>query len=111
MRITSQNELAFPMPAKYAQTARVSLFFDLGGVYYTGNKIKFYGPDNVSPINYGFNGWPSVRRSVGVAVQWLAPLGLFRFSYGIPLNAQNGNGITTWGDEKEGFQFSVGNAF
>jgi len=111
MRITSQNELVFPMPAKYAQTARVSLFFDMGGVYYTGNTIKFYGPDNVSPVNYGFTGWPSVRRSVGLAVQWLAPLGLFRFSFGIPLNAQHGNGITTWGDEKEGFQFSVGNAF
>jgi outer membrane protein insertion porin family len=111
MRITSQNELVFPMPAKYAQTARVSLFFDMGGVYYTGNTIKFYGPDNISPINYGFTGWPSVRRSVGVAVQWLAPLGLFRFSFGTALNAQHGNGITTWGDEKEGFQFSVGNAF
>ncbi|MBV8876092.1 MAG: BamA/TamA family outer membrane protein, partial [Gammaproteobacteria bacterium] len=47
----------------------------------------------------------------GIAVQWLAPLGLFRFSFGMPLNAQHGNGITTWGDEKEGFQFSVGNAF
>jgi hypothetical protein len=29
----------------------------------------------------------------------------------VPLNAQHGDGITTWGDEKEGFQFSVGNAF
>jgi outer membrane protein insertion porin family len=111
MRITSQNELVFPMPSKYAQTARVSFFFDVGGVYYTGDKIKFYGPDNVSPIDYRFDGWPSLKRSVGLAVQWLAPLGLFRFSFGIPLNAHHGNGITTWGDETEGFQFSVGNAF
>jgi len=111
MRITSQNELVFPMPSKYAQTARVSLFFDLGGVYYTGNTIKFYGPDNISPIDYGFKGWPSVKRSVGLAVQWLAPLGLFRFSFGKAINSQHGNGITTWGDETEGFQFSVGNAF
>jgi len=111
LRITSQNELVFPMPSKYAQTARVSAFFDVGGVYYTGDKIKFYGPDNVSPIDYRFTGWPSLKRSVGLAVQWLAPLGLFRFSFGIPLNAHHGNGITTWGDETEGFQFSVGNAF
>jgi outer membrane protein insertion porin family len=111
LRVTSQNELIFPMPSKYAQTARVSLFFDVGGVYYEGNKIKFYGPDNISPIDYGLHGWSSLRRSVGIAVQWLAPLGLFRFSYGVPLNAQHGDGITTWGDEKEGFQFSVGNAF
>src|SRR5262249_59396211 len=104
------NELVFPMPAKYAQTARVSAFFDVGGIYQTGNSIKFFGPYG-DPVDYHFNGWPSLKRSVGLAVQWLAPLGLFRFSYGIPLNAQHGNGITTWGDEKEGFQFSVGNAF
>jgi outer membrane protein insertion porin family len=48
---------------------------------------------------------------VGVAVEWLAPLGLFRFSYGLPLNAKRGDGITTWGDETESFQFSVGQAF
>jgi len=111
LRITSQNELIFPMPSKYAQTARVSAFFDVGGVYETGSKIKFYGPDNISPVDYRFTGWPSLKRSVGLAVQWLAPLGLFRFSFGIPLNAKHGNGITTWGDETEGFQFSVGNAF
>jgi len=111
LRIVSQNEVIFPMPSKYAQTARVSAFFDVGGIYYTGNSIRFYGPDNVSPVDYRFGGWPSMKRSVGVAVQWLAPLGLFRFSFGIPLNAKHGNGISTWGDETEGFQFSVGNAF
>jgi outer membrane protein insertion porin family len=110
MRITSQNELIFPMPGKYAQTARVSLFFDAGGVYQTGDKIKFYGPDGVTPDCYSFK-CEGIKRSVGVAVQWLAPLGLFRFSLGVPLNAKTGDGITTWGDEREVFQFSVGNAF
>jgi len=111
LRITSQNELIFPMPGKYAQTARVSAFFDLGNVYQTGNTLKFFGPDGVSPEDYRFRGWSSLKRSVGVAFQWLAPLGLFRFSFGIPLNAKRGDGVTTWGDETEGFQFSVGNAF
>jgi outer membrane protein insertion porin family len=111
LRITSQNELIFPMPGKYAQTARVSAFFDIGNVYQTGHSLKFYGPDGITPADYQFTGWNSLKRSVGIAVQWLAPLGLFRFSFGIPLNAQHGNGVTTWGDETEGFQFSVGNAF
>jgi outer membrane protein insertion porin family len=110
MRITSQNELIFPMPAKFAQTARVSAFLDLGGVYQTGSAIKFYGPDNLTPDCYSFR-CEGLKRSVGVAVQWLAPLGLFRFSLGVPLNAKNGDGITTWGDEREVFQFSVVNAF
>jgi outer membrane protein insertion porin family len=110
MRITSQNEMIFPMPGKYAQTVRVSAFFDMGGVYQTNNDIKFYGPDNVTPECYTLR-CEGLKRSVGVAVQWLAPLGLFRFSLGLPLNAVTGNGITTWGDEREVFQFSVGNAF
>ena len=111
LRITSQNELLLPMPVKWAQTARASLFYDLGGVYQTGSTIKFYGPDGVTPNSYNLSSFSDIKRSVGVAVQWLAPLGLFRFSFGKALNAQSSNGITTWGDETEGFQFSVGNAF
>jgi outer membrane protein insertion porin family len=111
LRITSQNELIFPMPAKWAQTARVSAFFDMGGVYQTGSKIKFYGPDQLTPDNYNLTSFSDIKRSVGIAVQWLAPLGLFRFSFGVPLNSKSSDGIHTWGDETEGFQFSVGNAF
>jgi outer membrane protein insertion porin family len=49
-------------------------------------------------------------------VQWLAPLGVFRFSYALPLNDEKamrdefGNKIN-YGDETEGFQFSIGQAF
>jgi outer membrane protein insertion porin family len=111
MRVTSQNELVFPMPSKWAQTARVSLFYDMGGVYETGSKLQFFGPDNISPIDYRFINFASLKRSVGVSVTWLAPIGLFRFSLGLPLNAKRGDGIQTWGDETEVFQFSVGQAF
>jgi len=111
LRITSQNELIFPMPSKWAQTARVSAFFDMGGVYETGSKLQFFGPDNITPENYRFTGPSDLRRSFGLAVTWLAPIGLFRFSLGVPLNARKGDGITTWGDETEVFQFSVGQAF
>ena len=110
LRITSQNELIFPMPSKWAQTARVSAFFDIGNVFQNGGKLKFFGPDGVTPQDYRFSAH-DMKRSFGVAVQWLAPLGLFRFSFGKPLNARHGDGVTRWGDETEGFQFSVGNAF
>jgi len=99
------------MPAKWRSSARVSAFLDLGGVYQTGNKLRFFGPDQVTPEMYHLNGWSDLRRSVGVAVQWLAPLGLFRFSLGVPLNAQHGNSVTKWGDQTEVFQFSIGQAF
>ena len=44
------------------------------------------------------------------AVQWLAPLGLFRFSYAIPLRYEKATEFDH-GDELEGFQFSIGRAF
>jgi outer membrane protein insertion porin family len=115
MRVTSQNELIFPMPAKWRSSARVSAFFDLGGVYETGNKLQFFGPDGITPQTYHLNEWNDLRRSVGIAVQWLAPLGLFRFSLGVPLNAKHGDPLYSpgryYGDSTEVFQFSIGQAF
>jgi len=111
MAITSQNELIFPMPSKWAQSARVSLFFDMGNVFQTGSRIKFYAPDDVTPITYHLNGISDIKQSAGIAVQWFAPLGLFRFSYGLPLNAKPWTYSSTYGDNTESFQFSVGQAF
>ncbi len=101
-----------PDAGQVAQSARVSLFFDMGNVFYqTGTKLKFFGPDGVSPGDYQFKDWNSLKHSVGVAVQWLAPLGLFRFSFGVPLERQARRRASHLGDETEGFQFSVGQAF
>jgi len=61
-------------------------------------------------IDYGFK-YSELKQAVGVAVQWLAPLGVFRFSYAMPLNDKRGDTLTRWGDEVEGFQFSIGQAF
>jgi outer membrane protein insertion porin family len=108
MRVTSQTELVIPIPAKWRQSARVSLFYDMGGIFETDNTV-FYGVDGVTPISYKPS-YDNLKRSTGLAVEWLAPLGLFRFSYGIPLNAKRQVGVN-WGDETEGFQFSVGQAF
>jgi outer membrane protein insertion porin family len=98
------------MPEKWRQTARVSLFFDMGNVFSTSKDIKFFGPDEVSPANYNFS-FGNLKRSAGVSVQWLAPLGLFRFSLGLPLNPVHSNLTNNWGDETEVFQFSIGQAF
>ena len=62
-----------------------------------------------SPIDYepDFN---ELRASVGIRVQWLAPLGLFQFSYAYPLNDYGGND-RYYADELERFQISIGQAF
>lgn len=105
--VAAQLELIIPIPQKFRSSARASLFYDIGNVFNTG-EVKF--TDKLgSPVEYK----PDInelRTSVGVAVQWLAPLGLFRFSYAFPLNNYKGNS-RFYGDEVERFQFSIGQAF
>ena len=105
--ISGQVEAILPVPAKFASTGRLSLFFDFGQAFYTGD-TKFHDK-NGSLVDYGLDA-KELRTSVGVAVQWLAPLGLFRFSYAQPLRYQRDT-WRTYGDEVERFQFSIGNAF
>ena len=108
-RLVNRLELVFPVPEKWKSAARVSLFFDMGNVFQTGNTVKFLGVDDTTPVNYHF-GYNELKKSAGLAVQWLAPLGLFRFSYGVPLNAYPGSTVR-FNDETERFQFSIGQAF
>jgi len=108
-RVINRTELIFPVPDKWQSAARVSWFYDIGNVFYTGNKVRFQGEDDLTAVNYHF-AYDNLKRSTGIAVQWLAPLGLFRFSYGVPLNSFAGSTIR-FNDETERFQFSIGQAF
>jgi outer membrane protein insertion porin family len=105
----ARAELLIPVPRKWQTSARVSLFYDIGNVFSTNDDIRFYGRDGVTPVTYKFK-YDNLRHSTGLAVQWLAPLGIFRFSYALPLNSVKGNSVV-FPDEEEGFQFSVGQAF
>ena len=105
--VASQLELIIPLPEKFASQARASLFYDIGNVFNTG-EVAF--TDKLgSPLEYKPD-FDELRTSVGIGVQWLAPLGLFRFSYAFPLNDYEGND-RFYGDELERFQFSIGQAF
>jgi outer membrane protein insertion porin family len=108
LRVVGRAELLFPTPEKWRSSARISWFYDIGNVYQTNNNIKFF--DKLGdPINYRFK-YGNLKRSTGIAVQWLAPLGVFRFSFAFPLNAGKGDN-RTYEDEQERFQFSIGQAF
>jgi outer membrane protein insertion porin family len=103
----NQFELIVPTPQKIAGSTRIALFYDIGNVFHTRG-IDFY--DRLGdPINYKFD-YDDLKRSVGIAVEWLAPLGLLRFSYASPLNADKDTD-RFYADQTETFQFSVGNAF
>ena len=107
MLVASQLELIIPLPEKWSSQARASIFYDIGNVFNTG-EVEF--TDKLgAPVEYKPD-FDELRTSVGIGVQWLAPLGLFRFSYAYPLNEYRGND-RYFGDEIERFQFSIGQAF
>ncbi|MGH8250608.1 MAG: outer membrane protein assembly factor BamA [Steroidobacteraceae bacterium] len=109
MKVIGRAELLLPVPEKWRASTRISAFFDIGNAFSQGQSIDFVGEDGVTPVDYEFD-YNELRQSVGLAVQWLAPLGVFRFSYGIPLNEFKGDGIR-YADEVERFQFTIGSAF
>jgi outer membrane protein insertion porin family len=103
----NQFELVIPTPAKIAGSTRLALFYDVGNVFSTGG-VNFY--DRLGdPIDYDFD-YDRLKKSVGIGVEWLAPLGLLRFSYAMPLN-DDAETDRFYADETEEFQFSIGNAF
>lgn len=107
MLVAGQAELIIPLPEKWSSQARASIFYDIGNVFNTG-EVDF--TDKLgAPIEYKPD-IDELRASIGIGVQWLAPLGLFRFSYAYPLNDYRGND-RYFGDEVERFQFSIGQAF
>ena len=110
LRIVGNVEVILPVPEKLRTSFRVSLFYDIGNVFQTGSSVEFKGVDKYTPVEYQFNSWSDLKRSTGVALQWLAPLGFFRLSFGIPLNARRGD-LVNYGDSTERIQFSVGQAF
>jgi outer membrane protein insertion porin family len=109
LKVAARAELIIPTPEKWATSARATVFYDIGNVFSTGNRYLFTGVDGVTPVDYRFE-YDKLKHSTGVAVQWLAPLGVFRFSYAFPLNAYRGDNVL-FPDEEERFQFTIGQAF
>jgi outer membrane protein insertion porin family len=108
MKIATQFELIVPLPEKLSGSTRAAMFFDIGNVFTTGG-VTFF--DQLGDVTDYYNYRPgSLKRSVGIAVEWLAPMGLLRFSYALPLNASEGTDRFL-ADETEEFQFTIGSAF
>ena len=105
----ARAEVILPLPVKWQTSARATLFYDYGNVFSQDN-TKYVGRDLQTPVTYRF-AYDQLKRSTGVAVQWLAPsLGIFRFSYGIPLNNSHGNSVN-FADRTEYFQFTIGGSY
>jgi len=105
--LSAQFEAIIPLPAKFQSSARVSLFYDIGQSFYLGDtEFRNRRGDRT---DYRFD-LGELRSSTGIALQWLSPMGLFKFSCAIPLRFQRQT-RREFGDEIEPCQFSVGTAF
>jgi outer membrane protein insertion porin family len=109
MLAAAQTELILPLPQKWQTSARASLFFDMGNTFSTDG-AKYLGRDLQTPVDYKFK-YSELKQSAGIALEWLAPsLGIFRFSYGMPLNKSTGDAVH-FADRTESFQFTIGQSF
>jgi outer membrane protein insertion porin family len=102
LRLSSQLELIIPVPGDLGTTTRFSLFVDAGNIFSTDD-TPFFDPATGEPRSHDLSA-SNMKYSVGASFQWLAPLGLFKFSYGFPLNDDQF-------DRTERFQFTIGSAF
>jgi outer membrane protein insertion porin family len=108
LKFATQFEIIIPTPEQFAGSTRLSLFYDVGNVFSTGG-VTFFDRLGDMTNEYEYRSG-NLKHSVGVGVEWLAPLGLLRFSYAIPLNPAEETD-RFFADETEEFQFNVGNAF
>jgi len=88
-RVVTNLELILPNPfAENSKSLRFSTFFDAGNVF---------GQDESVALG-------ELRTSVGVAMIWLTPVGVMRFSWANSLNDKVG-------DDTKSFQFTLGSTF
>jgi outer membrane protein insertion porin family len=102
LRVSSQLELVIPLPGQIGSATRFSLFADAGNIFST-DSTPFFDRFTGEPTSYDFS-VSDLKYSTGISFQWLAPIGLFKFSYAFPLNEDEF-------DRVERFQFSIGSAF
>ncbi len=85
-RLLGGAELLFPPPFEVdSKSLRFSAFLDAGNVYNTSEGVDL----------------DELRMTYGISMNWYTPVGPLIFSYGMPLNAKDG-------DYTERFQFSLG---
>jgi outer membrane protein insertion porin family len=105
--LSAQFEAVLPLPKKLSSTARASLFYDVGQAYYLGHTEFTDRTGDTVDTSFDLQ---QVRTSAGIAVEWLSAMGLFRFSYAVPLRYETASD-ERYGDDLESFQFSIGQSF
>ncbi len=107
--LNSQVELMFPLPEKWQRRMRLGVFYDIGNVFSQDDTVFVDGAG--SPLDYRFDAG-EMKQSLGAFLDWrIGGIGTVRFSYGLPLNADDDNPNPFLRDEIDNFQVTIGVAF
>ena len=77
-------------------------FFDIGNAY--NLESRFCSRPGSDACTSCLDAITGLRKSVGLGVRWLSPLGPLRFEWGIPLDLKRG-------EKADGLEFSIGGSF
>ncbi|HEX5420936.1 MAG TPA: BamA/TamA family outer membrane protein [Gammaproteobacteria bacterium] len=103
--LAGRFELLTKWPPRWSKRLRMGVFVDAGNVFSTEN-VGFQDAAG-RRLDYGF-GWSKIRRSAGIAVHVLLPLGELRLSYAAPLDSDAKNPDPFLRDREERFQVALG---
>lgn len=102
--VEGSAEVIFPMPfVENQRSVQPSLFFDAGNTFLSSCYDVLEADQGRQQCSSGVD-LGDLRYSVGVGLAWLTPVGPLTFSIAEPLNDESG-------DDKQFFQFSLGQTF
>jgi outer membrane protein insertion porin family len=76
LKVVGRAEVLFPVPEKWRASTRISAFLRHRQRLLAGHGHPVRGPDGRTPVDYQFD-YNELKQSVGLAIQWFAPLGVF----------------------------------
>jgi outer membrane protein insertion porin family len=100
LQLIGNAELEFPL-VKSIGLSGVA-FFDIGNAY--NLEAKYCTRPDSDACTHGFDALGALRKSVGLGVRWLSPIGPLRLEWGLPLDLKRG-------EQADGLLFSIGTSF
>ncbi|HEY5924583.1 MAG TPA: outer membrane protein assembly factor BamA [Kofleriaceae bacterium] len=100
VQLIGNAELEFPLVKKLGLSGVA--FFDIGNAYNVESRFCSRAATDACPGAVDMLG--GLRKSVGVGVRWLSPLGPLRLEWGLPLDLRAG-------EQPAGLEFTIGGSF
>jgi outer membrane protein insertion porin family len=100
VQLIGNAELEFPLVRKLGLSGVA--FFDIGNAYNLESRFCNRTASDACVDAFGMIG--GLRKSVGVGVRWLSPLGPLRLEWGLPLDLRAG-------EKPAGLEFTIGGSF